>query len=76
MKRLPMRKIKEVLRLRSDGLSLRQVAQSLSLGRATVSDYLRRAETAKLRWPLPGELSDADLEARLYSGSGGRMLSD
>lgn len=66
MKRLPMRKIKEVLRLRADGLSLRQVSRSLSLGRATVSDYLRRAEIAKLAWPLPDELSDAEIEARLY----------
>ena len=39
--------------------------------------YLRRAETAKLRWPLPGELSDADLEARLYppqSGNASRKI--
>ena len=35
MKRLPMRKIREALRLRADGFSGRQVAQSLSLGRAT-----------------------------------------
>ena len=66
MKRLPMRKIKEVLRLRADGLSGRQVARSLSLGRGTVLDYLRRAATAGLSWPLPDDLSDADLEARLY----------
>ena len=41
MKRLPMRKIREALRLRADGFSGRQVAQSLSLGRATISDYFR-----------------------------------
>ena len=78
MKRLPMRKIREVLRLRSEGMSLRQVAQSLSLGRATVSDYLRRAETAELFWPLPDTLSDAELEARLYpplAGKGGRDIA-
>jgi len=66
MKRLPMRKIREVLRLRADGLSGRQVARSLSLGRGTVLDYLRRAATAGLSWPLSDDLSDADLEARLY----------
>jgi len=32
-----------------DGLSLRQVAQSLSLGCATVSDYLRHAEQSPAR---------------------------
>ncbi len=66
MKRLPMRKIREALRLKSDGLSGRQVAKSLSLGRATISDYFRRAESAGLSWPLPNDLSDADLEALLY----------
>ena len=53
MKRLPMRKIREALRLRADGFSGRQVAQSLSLGRATISDYFRRAEIVSLGWPLP-----------------------
>ena len=48
MKRLPMRKIREALRLRADGLSGRQMALSLSLGRATVSDYLR----ARCGWPV------------------------
>ena len=66
MKRLPMRKIREALRLRSEGLSGRRVAQSLSLGRATVSEYFRRAEVAGLSWPLPDGLSDTDLEHRLY----------
>lgn len=66
MKRLPMRKIKEALRLRAEGLSGRRVAQSLSLGRATVSEYFRRADVAGLSWPLPEGLSDTELEHRLY----------
>ena len=66
MKRLPMRKIREALRLRADGLSGRQMALSLSLGRATVSDYLRRADVAGLSWPLPADLSDDDLERLLF----------
>jgi hypothetical protein len=41
MKRLPMRKIREALRLRSDGFSGRRVEQSLSVGRATISEYYR-----------------------------------
>ena len=53
-KRLSMRTIKEVLRLKlACGLSDRQVARSCSIGRATVSEYLRRAEKAGLNWPLP-----------------------
>lgn len=66
MKRLPMRKIREALRLRAEGLSGRRVAQSLSLGRATISEYFRRADVAGLSWPLPDAISDTDLEHRLY----------
>ncbi len=42
------------------------MAQSLSLGRATVSEYFRRSDVAGLSWPLPDNLSDADLELRLF----------
>ena len=66
MKRLPMRKIKEALRLRADGLSGRRVAQNLTIARATIPEYFRRAGLAGLSWPLPDGLSDAELEARLY----------
>ena len=46
-----MRKIKEVLRLHSLGLSQRQIATSCAVAQATVSDYLKTAEAAGLRWP-------------------------
>ena len=71
MKRLPMRKIREALRLRADGLSGRQMALSLSLARATVSDYLHRANVAGLSWPLPADLSDGDLERLLFPRTAG-----
>ena len=48
-KRLPMRKIKDVLRLRWGlGLTNRQAAASLGLARSTVAEYVRRAEEAGL----------------------------
>jgi transposase len=56
--RLPVRKIKEVLRLHSLGLSQRQIAASCAVGQATVSDYLKAAEAAGLRWPDIAEWSD------------------
>jgi len=56
--RLPMRKIKEVLRLHSLGLSQRQIAASCAVGQATVSDYLKTAEAAGLKWPDIAEWSD------------------
>lgn len=66
MQRLSMRKIWEALRLREDGFSGRQVAQSLSLGRVTVSEYFRRADVAGLAWPLPGDLLDIDLKQHVF----------
>lgn len=46
-----MRKIREVLRLHSLGLSQRQIAASCAVGQATVSEYLKAAEVAGLKWP-------------------------
>jgi transposase len=65
--RVSMRKIREVLRLKWGlGLSERQVAQSCDMGRSTVSHYLERAEIAGLTWPLPEDLDDVELEAKLF----------
>jgi transposase len=66
MKRLPMRKIRDVIRLSAEGLSTRQMAASLAIGRTTLQGYLERAQEAGLSWPLPPEMSDADLERLLY----------
>ena len=56
--RLPMRKIRDVLRLRAAGMSKRQVAASLSVSKTTVLNCLRRAEVEGLGWPLPDDLTD------------------
>jgi transposase len=62
-----MRKIKEVLRLRWElGLGLRQIERSCLISRATVTDYLQRAEKAGLGWPLPEDCDDEQLERRLF----------
>jgi len=53
-----VRKIKEVLRLHSLGLSQRQIAASCAVGQATVSDYLKAAKAAGLRWSDVAEWSD------------------
>lgn len=66
-KRKSMRKVREVLRLALEGgLNQRQIARSLSLSPTTVGEYLRRAQSGGLTWPLPRELDDAQLEGRLY----------
>ena len=66
-RRLLMRKIREILRLRHEqGLSHEAVAQACAVGVGTVNRYLRRAVRRGLGWPLPAELDDAALEARLF----------
>ena len=68
-----MRQIRDILRLQwSVGLSMRSIAQSLGVGYGTVHDVLHRAAAADLRWPLPAELDDGELEGLLYQGHQGR----
>ncbi len=68
--RLPMRKIKEVLRLKYEaGRKHGEIARSCGIAHSTVLEYLRRAHTAGLSWPLPEQMSDAELERRLFAAS-------
>ena len=70
-KRLPMRQIREILRLRHDcQLSHRTIGRAVGLSPSTVSEHLGRAEAAGLSWPLSPEHEDGQLEARLFSRSG------
>ena len=58
--RLPMRKVREVLRQRyACGASERVIAQSLGIGRTAVGEYIRRAAVIGITWPVPGELEVA-----------------
>jgi len=68
--RLTMRKIREVLRLKWEcGLANRAIARSCSISHSTVGEYLRRAEAAGLNWPLPSDLDEDALFARLFPRS-------
>jgi len=65
--RSSMRQIREVLRLKYEKrLGQRDIAQGCQLGRTTIREYLKRAQEAGLTWPLPEDLDDAALEARLF----------
>lgn len=62
-----MRQIREVLRLKWEcGLSDRKTGQSLNLSRPAVAEYVQRASSAGLSWPLPATLDDARLETLLF----------
>ena len=65
--RTAMRKIRELLHLvYGVGMSQRQAVEALHIGKGTVSEILRRARDTGISWPVPAELDDAALEARLY----------
>ncbi len=68
--KLPMRQIQEVLRLKHQNqLSIREIARSCKVPVSTVGDYLKRAETAGLAWPLSETLSEEELHQRLFGPS-------
>lgn len=62
-----MRKIREVLRLKFEaGLSDSQIASAIGSARSTVQECVRRAKETGIVWPLPAELDEAALQARMY----------
>jgi len=65
--RISMRKIKEMLRLKyENGLSINKASVVCNIGRTTGQEYLRRFEVSGLTWPLPLEITDEEVENRLY----------
>ena len=61
-----MRKIEDVLRLHVRGLATRRISLATGVGKTTVIEYLRRAGTAGVSWPLPEGLDEAELERLLF----------
>ena len=67
-KRLPMRKIKEVLRLKYIcGLGEREIAQSCRVSRATVGNYLKRAEATGLSWSSGGRIKRGRIRQQIIN---------
>ena len=62
-----MMNIKDILRYRHDhALSRAQIVAAVGVSTGTVSHVPARAEAAGLSWPLPPDLDDEALRARLY----------
>ena len=61
-----MRKLKEVLRLHSLGLSQHQIARSCSISQSTVHEYLSAAQAAGVKWPAPENWDDQQIERTLF----------
>jgi len=65
--RLPVRKIREVLRLKYElGLSDRRIAAAVGSARSTVQECLQRCRQAGISWPLAAGLDELALHERLY----------
>ena len=59
--------IRDILRHHHDlGLPRAEIAVAVSVSAGTVSNVLERAQAAGLSWPLPSDLDDDGLRARLY----------
>jgi transposase len=67
--RLPVRKVREVLRLKAAGFSDRKIAATIGSARSTVQECVRRAQEAGISWPLVDEFDESALHARLYRRS-------
>src|SRR5665811_1938086 len=74
--RLSMRRIREVLRLRHQGLTERVIAGVIGASNGVVHGYLRRARLAGLTWPLPEGLDDEGLELLLFPAPTAASQSD
>ena len=61
-----MRKLKEVLRLHSLGLSQHQIARSCFISQSTVHEYVSAAQAADVTWPLPENWDDSQIEQALF----------
>jgi transposase len=69
--RTTMRQVREVLRLKFvGGVSIREIARRTGVVPSTVRMTLNRFRAAGLSWPLPQELTDAALEAKLFGAAG------
>ena len=61
-----MRKIRDVLRLLSQGHSQRAISKSLGVSRKSVSEYILRATSAGLTWPIDPKINDQELGSMLF----------
>ena len=48
------------------GLTNREIAQSCEVARSTVADYLNRAKAARVTWPEAADLTETEIEERLF----------
>jgi transposase len=68
-----MRQVREVLRLRTAGVGLNEIARRVGVAPSTVRLTLKRLGCAGLSWPLPAEMTDGALETALFAAAGTKL---
>lgn len=67
--RLTVRKIREMLRLKWESkLSNRAIARVCKVSNSTVGEYLQRAQSAGIGWPLPSGMDEAKIYLKMFPG--------
>lgn len=61
-----MTKYKEILRLKSLGLSQQKIADGCQVSKKTVNKVLKAAEERNVSWPFEAEVSDGEIEKLLF----------
>ena len=76
-KRTTMRKVREIMRLHYESrLSNRQIADALRISKTSVFNTLERFRASGMIWPIPEDLADTELEARIYKKDPARKKAD
>ena len=65
-----MRHVRDVMRLKSAGMPIREIARRVGTAPSTVRLTIRRFEAAGLTWPVVDDITDTELEARLFASAG------
>ncbi len=74
--RLSMRRVKEILRLREQGRTVREVARSLGVSVGSVSKTTSRAKAVGLSWAVAQALKESEIEQRLRGRRAALSSSD
>ena len=65
--RTSMRQVREVLRLKLvGGVATREIARRIGVTPSTVRNTLKRFQASGLGWPLAAEMTDVELESKLF----------
>lgn len=70
MERMPMRHVRDCVRLKNAGMSTREIARPVGVAPSTVRLTLDRCAAAGVTWALEADLTDAILEQRLFTNVG------